>query len=86
MGRAFLPMVLPLDNFRIQDGVLKFDDLEVRYGFRASRALTADWSKFDNHSKATTPILNSTGWQVPPNVSAATQTVILRLGSKGKKR
>ena len=41
------------------------------YGFRSSRALTAGWSEFDNHSKAMTPILNSVGWQVPPRVGTA---------------
>jgi hypothetical protein len=71
IGRAFLPMVLPLDNFRIEEGALKFDDLEVRYGFKSSRALTLGWSEFDNHSKAAMPILNSASRQVPPRVSVA---------------
>jgi hypothetical protein len=71
IGRAFLPRVLPLDNFRIEEGTLKFDDLEVRYGFKSSRALTASWRAFDNHSKATTPILDSASWQVPPHLSMA---------------
>jgi hypothetical protein len=51
IGRAFLGKVLPMDNFRIEADVVKFDDLEVHYGFQnSSRSLMVGWAEFNNIS------------------------------------
>jgi hypothetical protein len=65
VGRAFLNDVLPLDNFAVVNGKLKFEDLAVRYGFHAARQYSVAWSRFDNNANAKTPISVATGFDVP---------------------
>ena len=48
IGRAYLSRVLPLDDFRFERRELSFTDLELAYGFVASRDYTIQWSLFDN--------------------------------------
>jgi len=48
IGRAFFAHVLPLDNFRIENGRLAFDDMMEVYGFAGPRELTGAWYEFDN--------------------------------------
>ncbi|MCW5979181.1 MAG: hypothetical protein KIT09_13985 [Bryobacteraceae bacterium] len=66
IGRAFFRQVLPLDQFAIQNGELKFVDLEIKHGFAASREYKAEWSTFDNASDRKTPIAGATTFRVPP--------------------
>ena len=65
IGRAFLEEVLPLDNFRVEDETLLFDDLSVVHGFREARAYQVFWSTFDNVSGASFAIADSTGFTIP---------------------
>ena len=48
IGRTFFSKVLPLDNFRIENGELHFDDLAVQYNFRSVEQYTMRWSRLDN--------------------------------------
>jgi hypothetical protein len=48
IGRAFLPKVLPLDNFRVEGDQLLFHDLMVNYGFAEPRELDTVWYELDN--------------------------------------
>ena len=48
IGRAFLAKVLPLDNFRVTDRRLGFDDLKQVFGFGRSRQFSVQWYEFDN--------------------------------------
>jgi hypothetical protein len=48
IGRTFFSKVLPLDNFRVENAELRFDDLAAKYGFRTVEQYTVRWSRFDN--------------------------------------
>jgi hypothetical protein len=48
IAATFLPKVLPVDDFRIENGELTFDDLAVRYHAAAARRYTVHWFRFDN--------------------------------------
>ncbi len=54
IGRNFFSHVLPLDNFRIENERLEFDDLMVTYGFAGPRTLEAAWYAFDNMAESNT--------------------------------
>jgi len=64
VGRTYFRTVLPLDGIRVDDGLLRFDDLEVKYGFAASRPYTIRWLRLDNASGKLTP-LEDEGAAVP---------------------
>jgi hypothetical protein len=59
IGQAYFDRVIPLDNFRVADSTLAFDDLAVVYGLRPRREYTVEWSEFDNETGARTPIAAS---------------------------
>jgi len=59
IGRAFLPKVLPLDNFRVEGDQLHFDDLMVHYGFEEQRAVEGRWWHLHNETEVLTMILES---------------------------
>jgi hypothetical protein len=65
IGRAFFSRVLPLDNFRIQEGRLEFDDISMKYKFSEPREYTVQWSVLDNESGASRPIPGSAGFSLP---------------------
>jgi hypothetical protein len=66
IGREYVcGSMLPLDDFRVSGGELRFDDLAVRYGFEQPRQFTVAWSVFDNESERKSPIAGATGWEVP---------------------
>jgi hypothetical protein len=50
IGRTFFSKVLPLDNFRVENAELRFDDLAAKYRFRPVEQYTVRWSRFDNHT------------------------------------
>lgn len=43
IGRAFFSDVLPLDDFAVENGRLRFTDLAVKYGFVQPRAVSVRW-------------------------------------------
>ena len=49
--RYSLDRVLPLENFRIEDGTLRFDDLAVQRGLRSAQNYSIQWSEFRNLQK-----------------------------------
>ena len=51
IGETYFKLVLPLDNFRVQDRTLRFDDLGVQYGITAQRTYSIVWSEFDNQTE-----------------------------------
>jgi hypothetical protein len=65
IGRIFFAKVLPLDDFRVQNGTLLFDDLAVRYSFRAPRRYTVRWSWFNNADQKLSPIPGAESAQLP---------------------
>src|SRR5262249_45823854 len=48
IGRTFFAKVLPLDNFRVENGELHFDDLAAKYNFRSAEPYAIRWSRLDN--------------------------------------
>ncbi|MGH9814465.1 MAG: hypothetical protein ACRD5F_01505 [Candidatus Acidiferrales bacterium] len=56
IGRRYFRQVLPLDEFRIEDGQLKFEDLAAKYDIDPSREYTAQWSRFDNRAQTHEPL------------------------------
>jgi hypothetical protein len=67
IGQEYFSAVLPLDEFRIEDGALAFEDLGVKYGFEtAARPYTVAWSRFDNETEQTTPIAGAVSLGIPP--------------------
>ncbi|HYI97277.1 MAG TPA: hypothetical protein VEX68_27305, partial [Bryobacteraceae bacterium] len=48
IGRAFFYDVLPLDDFKMDDGQLTFKHLGAHYGFMPEPSYTVQWTTFDN--------------------------------------
>ena len=48
IGRAFFSDVLPLDEFKIEDGRLTFKHLGAHYGFMPEPSYTVQWTTFNN--------------------------------------
>ncbi|MFN7993209.1 MAG: hypothetical protein U0Q18_06395 [Bryobacteraceae bacterium] len=71
IGRAFLTGGAPLDNFRIHNGRLEFDDLAERYGFAPARQWAIHWSQFDNEAERATAMAAESGPVIPAAVSKA---------------
>lgn len=62
--------VLPLDNFRVENGQLLFDDLGVKHGFAKDRRPVVSWAVFDNDTERTAPIGGASTFEVPQAASA----------------
>jgi hypothetical protein len=56
IGATYFSKVLPLDNFRVEGGELKFDDLAAAYGYVSPRSYNVQWSRFDNETENHVPI------------------------------
>jgi hypothetical protein len=65
IGRAYFAQVLPLDNFRVEDGRLRFDDLEVVYGLNQPRTFSFSWSVFDNRTGIKTALPEAAAPDLP---------------------
>jgi hypothetical protein len=64
---------LALDNFRIEQGQLSFDDLAEKYGVGAKRSYQVSWSVFDNSDGTRAPIeSDGISWTVPTGAGAQT--------------
>lgn len=66
IGRAWFKRVLPLDNIRVENGQLAFDDLAVKYGFSPRRQYSVAWYRFDNDSEQRQPLPGAQGMSLPP--------------------
>jgi len=65
IGRTYFAQVLPLDGFRVEKGELRFEDLAVKHGFAAPRALVVQWSRFDNASETGSTLAGETSFSLP---------------------
>jgi hypothetical protein len=72
IGRTYFSKVLPLDNFRVQNGRLQFDDLAVRYGFAFPRQYTAEWFYLDNATQERQQLPGGVDLQLPNEIMNAT--------------
>jgi len=74
IGEAYFSQVLPLDNFRVENDELVFDDLAVANGFRSQRNYSLSWSRLDNQSEELTEISTALGErQLPATVRMASE-------------
>ncbi len=66
--RTYYAKVLLLDHFRIENGQLTFDDLEVEEGFAASRDHTVRWLELNNGTGALSRLEGVSRFRVPSRV------------------
>ena len=71
IGRTYFAKVLSLDNFQATGGELRFDSLQTKYGFQATRNYEVQWSRFDNETGAHTQLSNNS-FRLPPELTSAT--------------
>jgi hypothetical protein len=71
IGRAWYGRVLPLEDFAIEDGQLKFNDAGARTGFSAGRAYRYDWFHFDNAANRSLTHAGANDAKVPAGILAA---------------
>lgn len=65
IGKTIFAKVLPLDEFRVANSRLEFEDLAVKYGFLPSRQYDFAWSGLDNRSGNTEPISGQNSSELP---------------------
>jgi hypothetical protein len=72
IARTYFRKVLPLDDFRVDDGTLRFDDLALRHSVDDGPALyTARWMRLDNPTGKLTPLDGAASFAVPREVTDA---------------
>src|SRR5262249_47288215 len=63
--RPFFFRTLPLDDFRVENGRLLFEDLAARYGFHTAPKFVVQWSRFINTDLTHTSIADAHSTQLP---------------------
>ena len=71
IGRTFFAKVLPIDNFRVENGELRFDDLAVQHEFQPARQYEIRWSRFDNMTGRRTLISSTPSSHLPEEAERA---------------
>jgi hypothetical protein len=71
IGRAFLPKVLPLDRFAVENGRLVFQDLGEQYNLPSSRNYRIQWFRFDNEAETKAPLDGETNFSLPRQIESA---------------
>jgi len=88
IGRTYFSKVLPLDNFRVQNGELQFDDLAVKYGFAPPRRYTVEWFYLDNATQERKQLPGSVDLQLPNEILNAAAgsyySVVIRLAGEAR--
>jgi hypothetical protein len=65
IGRTYFSKLLPLDNFRLENNQLIFDDLSVRYRLGMTRKYKYSWFAFDNDRAVRIPVASASGPEIP---------------------
>ena len=71
IGRHFLDQVLPLENFRVESGQLRFDDLAVLRDYSPAREYKLQWFEFRNSQNEMIPLEGQRSPQVPERANSA---------------
>ncbi len=71
IGRAFFSDVLPLEEFKIEDGRLKFKHLGAHYGFTPEPSYTVQWTTFNNLTGERAPLTGANELRVPQQATDA---------------
>lgn len=70
IGRAWFSQVLPLEDFRIVDGHLSFDDLSVRYNFSPASQYQFNWFVWHNDAQQREDVSTSENSALPNALSS----------------
>ena len=65
VGRAWFQHVLPVEEVRIENNELHFENLSVRYGFAKAPAYRYEWFSFDNRTGGKKVVPGSSSTMVP---------------------
>jgi hypothetical protein len=71
IGRAFFAKVLPIDNFRVENNELQFDDLAFQHELSPAQQYEVRWFEFDNMTGQQTRIEPTPSAQLPPEIKKA---------------
>lgn len=71
IGRTYYTKLLSLDDFTVQGGELRWQDLAVRHGFSPPRKIQVAWSSFDNSRGVLETLPGQTSPQLPAQFAAA---------------
>ncbi len=72
IGRHYFAKMLPLDNFRVENGRVQFDDLAERYGVtEIARTYTARWLRLLNETGALVQVQGANSFDLPTRVDTA---------------
>jgi hypothetical protein len=71
IGRTLLTKLLPLDNFRIENGRLVFDDLGVNFAKRTAVEYEVEWARFSNADNKAIPLAGRSGATLPAEMTSA---------------
>jgi hypothetical protein len=71
IGKTYFSKLLPLDGFRVENEILLFDDLAVKYGFHAARTYTVQWATFDNNTQKHYPVTSDGSSHLPYDTTSA---------------
>jgi hypothetical protein len=71
IGRAWFRYVLPMENVRIEDGELRFDNLSADDGFTSTASYKYRWFRWDNAHYQKMPITNAASAKLPSEIASA---------------
>jgi hypothetical protein len=71
IGRTYFQKVLPLDNFRIEDDELRFDDLEMLNNFVSDRNYSVQWLEVENQAERVSSLTGAISFAVPSRIRDA---------------
>jgi hypothetical protein len=71
VGRYYFSRLLPLDEFRVENGELTFTNLNVKYAFGDAEEYRIFWSTFDNFRQTSQQIPGALGPSVPEELKSA---------------
>ena len=87
IGRHYFAKMLPLDNFRVEDGRLVFDDLAERYGVSdGPRTYTGRWLRVFNDTGALAQLGGADSLEVPDEVDRAAAGSYFAVRNRGHGR
>ncbi len=67
IGQAWLSRGLPLDDFRVENGQIQFDDLATKYSIAPPRTYEVQWSVFDNATGKQNALAGAAGDRLVPS-------------------
>ncbi len=69
--RTYYAKVLPLDNFRVENDELRYDDRELQESFVSSRNYNVRWLELDNETGVLSVLSGRTSFTIPSSVKNA---------------